>query len=438
MPLPVVLTVGGNDPDGCAGIAADLRTFFSLGVHGCSVITAATSQNTQGYSGSFAISPQSITSQLDSVFSDLRVDAVKIGFITGEGNVEAVANSLRKWKAKNVVLDPVMSSQPGSAQMVSNRTLGAIKKHLVPFCTFITPNAFEAAALTGIHEPKKAARKLVRMGACNTVVTGVRKGRMISDYAIIRGKPFTFSKQLLRTATHGGGCVFSSALAVGLAKGANARKALEDAEATISSSIANAWKPGKGLATVEPLGSKQGQTVLAELAVALATFEAEPSAWRILPEVGTNLVYSLPRAKSTKDVAGVVGRIRRSGNAAQSLGRIEFGTSSHAARMLLEFSKHFRSARAALNMAKTPVIERACKRLRFRTVLADRSLEPRRVAGKENRSMDWLVRNATKGMRTMPDAILFTGSIGKEPSTVLFGRTPSEVVRKAIKLSRSL
>jgi len=436
--IPIVLAIGGSDPDGCAGIAADLRAFYSLGVHGCVVVTATTVQNTKKFDSAFAISPQVIALQIDAVFSDLRVDAVKIGLIVGEGNVKAVADSLRKWKARNIVLDPVMSAQPDGRGIVETCTTDAIRKYLVPLATIITPNTDEAKALVGTSNPETAVKKLAALGAKNVVLKGVRSCGKIADYALIGGKPVHFTKPLVKTGTHGGGCVFSSAIAANLAKGRNAAEAVALAELFIRSSIANAWKPGKGIATVEPLGGAEQRKVLADLSEALACFESALTTYKLIPEIGTNIVHALPNAKSTHAVAGVVGRIRRAGTAARSIGVVDFGASSHVARMLLEFTKHFGKARAAINLANTPEIVRACKTLGLLLVLAEREREPMNVSREEGKSLQWLVGKALGHSRIMPDGIIFTGAVGKEPSIVLFGRTPAEVVRKAIKVADAL
>ncbi|MDO8340257.1 MAG: bifunctional hydroxymethylpyrimidine kinase/phosphomethylpyrimidine kinase [Candidatus Burarchaeum sp.] len=436
--VPIVLAIGGSDPDGCAGIAADLRAFYSLGVHGCFVITAATVQNTKKFDSAFAISPETISRQIDSVFSDMHVDAVKIGLIVGEGNVKAVADGLRKWKARNIVLDPVMSAQPGGRGIVEKRTADAIRKYLVPLATVITPNADEAFALTGAHESRKAALALRKMGARNVVVKGLRHGSKITDYAFLGHKPVLFTKPLAKTSTHGGGCIFSSALAANLAKGRNAAEAVAFAELFIQSSIANAWKPGKGIAAVEPLGSAEQRKVRAELVEALAHFESAPVAYKLIPEIGTNIVYALSNAKSAAEVAGVVGRLRACGSSARSVGVVDFGASSHVARMLLEFTKKFKQARAAINIANNSELLHACKKIGLRLVLAEREREPVKISREEGKSLQWLVGETLKRERAMPDGILFTGAVGKEPSIVLFGRTPAEVVRKAIKVADAI
>mgnify|MGYP000362527564 CR=1 FL=1 len=176
----------------------------------------------------------------------------------------------------------------------------------------------------------------------------------------------------------------------------------------------------------------------ADLREALAFFESNPSTSALIPEVGTNIVHSLKNAKKTTDIAGVVGRVRRCGTMPCSLGLVEFGSSSHVARMLLEFSKKFRATRTAINIANTTAIRNACNHLNFKLAFADRSKEPKQIEENENQSMQWLIRNSLRGLKRAPDAVVFTGAMGKEPSLVLFGPSPRAMVEKAIKIAREL
>jgi hydroxymethylpyrimidine/phosphomethylpyrimidine kinase len=435
---PTALAIAASDPDGCAGIAADLRTFYALGIHGAVCLTAATVQNTKTYSSAYAIPPATISAQLAAVFSDLQIDAVKIGLIVGEEQVKAIASSLKKWKAKNIVLDPVMSAQPGEKEIIDKKTTKAIATYLVPLCTFITPNLEEAAKLTGKRDAPGAASALQQMGSENVVVKGIKKGAEISDFCLLGSKQITLTKPLAKTSTHGGGCAFSSALAANLAKGQSPMHALAAAENFISSSIANAWKPGKGIAAVEPLGSAEKKAVLSELADAVALFEADNNAAKIIPEIATNITYAIPGARVPDDVAGVVGRIRHAGGAARSIGLVDFGASSHVARMLLMFAKKYPSTRSAINIAYSPAILAACRKLGLSVVVADRLMEPKEISAKEGESLGWLVDKALSASSAPPAAIYFTGSVGREPSIVLFARTPKEAVEAALKIAAKL
>ena len=150
MTTPIAVTIAGSDSGGGAGIQADLKTFSALGVYGASVITALTAQNTKGVTGIHDVPPDFITAQIDAVFSDLDVRAVKIGMLSQPAVIEAVAAGLDRWKAKNVVLDPVMVATSGD-RLLNPDAIDVLKRVLIPRALVITPNLPEAAAL--LDEP---------------------------------------------------------------------------------------------------------------------------------------------------------------------------------------------------------------------------------------------------------------------------------------------
>ena len=143
---PIAVTIAGSDSGGGAGIQADLKTFSALGVYGASVITALTAQNTKGVTGIHDVPADFITAQIDAVFSDLDVSAVKIGMLSQPAVIEAVAAGLDRWKARNVVLDPVMVATSGD-RLLNPEAIGVLKRVLIPRALVITPNLPEAAAL---------------------------------------------------------------------------------------------------------------------------------------------------------------------------------------------------------------------------------------------------------------------------------------------------
>ena len=147
--VPIALTIAGSDSGGGAGIQADLKSFSANRVYGASVITALTSQNTLGVTGIHDVPADFITAQLDAVFSDLRVDAVKIGMLSQVPVIEAVAASLDKYQAANIVLDPVMVATSGDL-LLAEQAVDAVKSTLMPLADLVTPNLHEAAKLTGL------------------------------------------------------------------------------------------------------------------------------------------------------------------------------------------------------------------------------------------------------------------------------------------------
>ncbi|OJB10893.1 bifunctional hydroxymethylpyrimidine kinase/phosphomethylpyrimidine kinase, partial [Burkholderia ubonensis] len=161
-PIPNVLTIAGSDSGGGAGIQADLKTFSALGAYGASVITALTAQNTRGVTGVHAPDAAFVTAQLDAVFGDIRIDAVKIGMLANAAIVRAVADALRRYAPRYIVLDTVMISKSSHALLAPD-AVDALRSELLPLATVVTPNLPEAAALLG-DAPATTEDDMVRQG----------------------------------------------------------------------------------------------------------------------------------------------------------------------------------------------------------------------------------------------------------------------------------
>ena len=220
---PVVLTIAGSDPSGGAGIQADLKTFDALGGYGCAVITALTAQSTRGVTGVFAVPADFVTRQLDTLFADVGIDAVKIGMIADADIAAAVAAALRRYRPQYVVLDPVMVATSGD-RLLSPDAEQVVRNELLPLADLITPNLDEAAALlsTGpaadADEAREQVRALQQLGARYALVKG---GHFTSDafavdhLGVPGGAVQELSARRVDTAnTHGTGCTLSSAIAV--------------------------------------------------------------------------------------------------------------------------------------------------------------------------------------------------------------------------------
>ena len=247
MTIPVALTIAGSDSSGGAGIQADLKTFAALGVYGASVITALTAQNTRGVSGVHAVPAPFVTAQIDAVFGDLDVKAVKIGMVGEPATVEAIAAALARWGVTHVVLDPVMAATSGDRLLSADAVLVLLTR-LVPRVSLITPNLPEAAALLdeGIASDEAAivnqGKRLLAMG-CQAVLIkgGHAEGAESIDYLFSHNGMIKLSAPRIATRnTHGTGCSLSSAIAAGLAKGEGLETAVRNAKAWIGAAIAAA------------------------------------------------------------------------------------------------------------------------------------------------------------------------------------------------------
>ena len=243
----IALTIAGSDSSGGAGIQADLKTFAALGVYGASVITALTAQNTQGVSAIHGVPAEFIAAQLDAVFSDLDVGAVKIGMVPNAAAIEAVARGLVRHKAQNIVLDPVMAASTGTA-LIARDAVGALRRLLIPRMLVVTPNLPEAAALTGASQARNEqemeiqARQILELGARNVLIKGGHgEGENSVDLLVGQGEVVRLAAKRVATRnTHGSGCTLSSAIAARLAKGRDLVTAVQHAKAYVTAAIAAA------------------------------------------------------------------------------------------------------------------------------------------------------------------------------------------------------
>jgi hydroxymethylpyrimidine/phosphomethylpyrimidine kinase len=244
----IALTIAGSDSSGGAGIQADLKTFAAHQVYGASVIVALTAQNTKGVSAIHAVPAAFVTQQLDAVFEDLDVSAVKIGMLATAELIETVADGLKRHKARNIVVDPVMIAASG-ARLLEQDAVAAIRKHFFPLATLITPNLPEAAALLGTSEAQteaavdEQAEKLAALGVANVLIKGGHgRGEASSDLLLLAGgsrQRFNAPRYETRN-THGTGCTLSSAIAAGLARGLDLPEAVGHAKTYITAAIAAA------------------------------------------------------------------------------------------------------------------------------------------------------------------------------------------------------
>ena len=244
MTTPVALTIAGSDSSGGAGIQADLKTFAALGVYGACVITALTAQNTQGVTGIHQVPPDFVTAQIDAVFADLEVAAVKIGMVAELSVIEAIAAGLTRWSPKHIVLDPVMVATSGD-RLLANDAVEALRAKLVPRASILTPNLPEAAAL--LDEPVASSeaaiedqgRRLLALGCPAVLIKGGHgQGSESIDYLVRESGTIALAAPRVATQnTHGTGCSLSSAIAAGLAKGEDLETAVRNAKAFVSAAI---------------------------------------------------------------------------------------------------------------------------------------------------------------------------------------------------------
>jgi hydroxymethylpyrimidine/phosphomethylpyrimidine kinase len=247
------LTIAGSDSGGGAGIQADLLTFAAHGIYGATVVIAGTAQNTRGVVSVESFSPRFIAEQMDAVFSDLAPAAVKVGMLCDARQVRTVASGLRRHRARNVVLDPVIRATSGT-ELLSPAGVRAVVRELLPLCDLVTPNLDEAAALAGMEirsavDQESAARRIAELGARAVLVKGGhRPGERIRD-ALWDGEQVLIveGRRIPTAATHGTGCTLSAAIAAGLALGLPLRDAVAQAVRYVRRALKRGVFPGEGV-----------------------------------------------------------------------------------------------------------------------------------------------------------------------------------------------
>ncbi|HEX7816998.1 bifunctional hydroxymethylpyrimidine kinase/phosphomethylpyrimidine kinase [Dyella sp.] len=248
---PIALTIAGSDSGGGAGIQADLKTFHARGVHGLSVIAAITSQNTQGVTAVHAVPLAHIRSQLDAVFDDFPVAAVKTGMLGNASTTRLVARQVRKRQPAWLVVDPVMIATSG-ARLLTEDAVTAMVEDLIPLADILTPNLPEAEALLGWTINKsgdfdRAGQALLDLGARSVLLKGGHApGAIVIDrYYDARGM-LEIRHPRLKREGHGTGCTLASAIAAELAKGHPARVAIRTASDYVHRALARGYRPGGG------------------------------------------------------------------------------------------------------------------------------------------------------------------------------------------------
>lgn len=247
-----VLTIAGSDTCGGAGIQADLKTFSAHGTYGMSVITAVTAQNTQGVFGCQDMSPEIIGQQIDAIFTDIAVSAVKIGMVSQIETINVIADKLIAYGAENIVVDPVMISKSGF-DLMQPEAKEVLIKRLIPLAFVVTPNLPEAEIITGmkietLEEMEIAARMIHAMGAKNVLMKGGHLQGAATDLLFDGERSILFHSPRIPTKnTHGTGCTLSSAIGANLAKGETMEEAVRLAKEYITIAITHALEIGHGV-----------------------------------------------------------------------------------------------------------------------------------------------------------------------------------------------
>ncbi len=444
--IPCVLTIAGSDSGGGAGIQADLKTFASFQVHGVSVITSVTAQNTCTVSSIYDLPAEIVRAQINALLEDMPINAVKTGMLRTSDLIEVVVNELKQ--DFPIVVDPVMVAKSGAVLMEKNAIKTLVEK-LIPIAAVITPNIPEAEKISKIKildvkDAKKAARKISEIGVEAVVIKGGHlKGDSAIDVLFHSGSYYLFeASRINKDTTHGTGCTFAAAIAVELAKGEKIHEAVHNAKKFLSDSISYGYKIGRGVGLVDPMARVHREAekyfIIRSLKEAIEELERNRDIVKLVPEVQMNLVMAISNARSIKDVAGVEGRIVKLKDKVKATGCPEFGASSHVANTVLMAMQYDPSIRSGMNVKYSDEIIIISDKIGFIHSFYDRANEPINIKKREGNTTSWGAEQAIEKIGKVPDMIWHLGEWGKEPMISILARSPLEVVNKAIEIAKAV
>ncbi len=259
MVIPRAMTIAGSDSGGGAGIQADLKTFSALGVFGTTAITALTAQNTRGVTAVVELTPEFVAAQIDAVITDIGIDAAKTGMLANAAIIEVVAQKVREHRIERLVVDPVMIAKSG-ASLLRSDAVEALRRRLLPLALVITPNLPEASALSQrpvrtAREMEEVARALHALGPRYVVVKGGHLEDAESTDVLFDGHEIHYypAARIATRHTHGTGCIFSAAIAAGLAQGLDPRSAVAQAKRVVTAAIEGGLPLGTGHGPANPM-----------------------------------------------------------------------------------------------------------------------------------------------------------------------------------------
>ena len=253
--IPNVLTIAGSDPSGGAGIQADLKTFAALGAYGAAVMTALTAQNTRTVAGVHLVPAAFVAAQIDTLFADVRIDALKLGMVATAEIAATIADRLSALGARNIVLDPVMVAKSGD-RLLDADAVEVLRRKLLPLADLVTPNLAEAGVLldrrapSDLREMRDAAAGLQALGCRRVLIKGGHLGGAESTDVLVDGRDVLElpAARVATANTHGTGCTLSAAIAALLPQRRDAAEAVREAKAYVSGAIAasGALSVGRG------------------------------------------------------------------------------------------------------------------------------------------------------------------------------------------------
>ncbi|MBN1234462.1 MAG: bifunctional hydroxymethylpyrimidine kinase/phosphomethylpyrimidine kinase [Methanotrichaceae archaeon] len=431
----VVLTIGGSDSGGGAGIQADLKTFSALGLHGTCAVTAITAQNTLGVQQVYGLEPDVVTAQMQSITDDFSIAFAKTGMLHTADIVAAVAHHLQERKIP-VVLDPVIEAEAGG-RLLRPEAVEALKVHLIPLASVVTPNIFEAQALTAIQvrdrdSAYRAAQKILQLGPKAVIVKG---GHLdCTDILVVGEEVIILPGSRVAGENHGVGCTYSAALTSFLAMGSPLKEAARKAKKFAERALLGSMHVGKGVGPVSQVAHLRQEAsryrVLCEVQEAADLLLHEPKIFDIIAEAGSSLGMAVSPAKAPEDVAFVEGGLIKEGREARQSGCVRFGGEGRLTGIILAAMSFDPKAAAAMNIS--PLARPACRAYGLVTMVYD---PERELQGSECMSMMRDLGQSIAAEGNLPDAIWERGCRKDRFRLWLLGPSALQVARQAVSIA---
>ncbi|WP_136686557.1 bifunctional hydroxymethylpyrimidine kinase/phosphomethylpyrimidine kinase [Halorhabdus amylolytica] len=421
---PTVLTIAGSDSGGGAGIQADIKTIEAVGGFGTSAITSVTAQNTTGVQGSQLLPIEHIEAQIEAVIGDFDVQAAKTGMLATSDVIETVVEYAAD--LPDLVVDPVMVAASGDRLLEPDGE--EAYEELIAEATLVTPNADEAAVLTGIEPTDEqtaveAGEEILDMGAEAALVKGGHiAGEDVMDVLVTDEDVRTFRHERIRTdATHGSGCTLSAAIATHLAQGESLTDSVSRGIDLLARAVRYNLDVGEGPGGVHHLveiRERAARTETAEAVRRLVESFVERDVGSLIPEVGTNVVGATPFAERIEEIAAVDGRLTRTRDGIATGRGVRFGASTHAARYLLDAREIDADYRFAANWRYDDAIGDALATLPGTVVTLDGPL-----------TLESGIEPALAGVED-PAVVVDPGGEGRVPVTICLATSPKELVER--------
>ncbi|MDR2018045.1 MAG: PfkB family carbohydrate kinase [Syntrophobacterales bacterium] len=433
-----ILTIAGYDPSSGAGITKDLDVFFSLRVHGLSVPTATVAQGPRGVEAVYPTPANQFAFMLGMAGLGMRIDGIKIGVVWDEIHLREIASFIKDKKNIPVVIDPVLRAK-NETPLITTEGLRYLIDTIFPVASVVTPNIPEASVITGriienTDDMKEVAETICRMGPRAVVVKG---GHMAGEPVdvLYDGRNFSlFQKRRRNKHVHGTGCTFSAALTAFLSHGYPLREsflACQEYMATMLNESYHIDEKGYFYSSAGLTHSKEADRyrVISTLRKAGAHL-TERNIVEFIPEVQLNVCYGIANASGIEDIAAFPGRIGSHEGRVLVKSEPRFGASSHVARMVLTFMKHYPWVRSCANVRFSEETIKKARTEGMDVILADGKVEPKPSEEWIGENFDPLVEKALQGTNHPPDIIYDMGDIGKEAIIRLFAEDPLKLIKK--------